>query len=380
MDRELTMTGPPVEQSSPDVPENVAAQPTSGDFDVLLALAGLARPDGHGASPATGLNAVLANRYGLTGTLHRLGSERDETYRLQSAGEALLVKVSAPDESSDTIGLQVAAIGHLGAGNSLAVPRIRATLDGAPTAVLARDDDSPDRFVHIMEFLRGDDLSGRTLSVRQAERVGQVHGELTGTLADFTHPHATRRLIWDLAELPAIAAALMGQLRDASHRRLAAEVLDRFERHVLTLVDQFDQQVVHGDYSVYNVLAEATDPNFVTGVVDFGDLHHGPVIFDLAIAVSNLLDHRLVDPWFLSAAHVRGFLGFQDVPQHHRAALAPAALARSLQRALLSQWRAAVQPGRAAYVLEHARDDWSNIAAGLETIRNADDHFVNPDQ
>lgn len=379
MDRELTMDVSPAGQSSPTGSRYSASKHVSSHLEVALAFARPAVPQQPPVCPPETVHAVVAEQYGFEGTLRRLGSGRGETYRLQTGDQPLLVKVSAPGEPREMIELQVAAISHVSGSGRLPVPRIRHTLAGEPVAAAPPVDGCPGRLVHIMDFLPGEDLAARPLTVSEADRVGQVHGEVTLALADFAHPHQSRRFIWDLAALPAIAALRIGTLHDRSRERLAAQVLDAFEREVLPLTGQFDEQVVHGDFSVHNVLADRSHPGFVTGIVDFGDLHRGAIVVDLAIAVSNLIDHRLVDPWFTAAAHVRGFLHHQQIPPHHREAIASAAAARSLQRALLSEWQAQMQPDRAAYVLAHARDEWSNIAAACETIRNGRDHFVNPD-
>ncbi len=324
-----------------------------------------------------GLEALLAREYGLEGIWDRLGSERDDTFRLRAADGTFLVKVSPPAEPVESIDLQVAAITHLARTTSVPVPLVRHTLGGAPTAVLPPAcGDQPARIVHVMRFLPGGELASQRMAFGQAERVGEIHGEVTRALAGFHHTHERRRLIWDLGELPALAQVAEG-LADPARRGLARRVMRCFERTVLPLADEFDRQVVHGDFSVHNVLADPLTPGFVTGVVDFGDVHHGAVLFDLAIAVSNLLDHRLTDPWIVGARHVAGFLGRRPLPPRHLETLAVAAVARSLQRALISQARAHRDPSRAEYVLEHARADWPNIEAGLQTIETANAHFSN---
>ncbi|URN03261.1 phosphotransferase [Actinomadura madurae] len=329
------------------------------------------------AHPPTGLAALLAREYGLEGAWDRLGSERDDTLRLRAADEAFLVKVSPPAEPFELIDLQISAITHLARTTCLPVPRIRRTLGRAPATILpAAGDDQPARIVHVMRFLPGSDLASHRMTFGQVERVGEVHGEVTRALARFRHARERRRLIWDLAELPALADLADG-LADRAHRELARRVMRRFECTVMPLANEFARQVVHGDFSVYNVLADPSTPGFVTGVVDFGDLHHGPVVFDLAIALSNLLDHRMADPWSAGARHVTGFLKVRPLPRRHREVLAVAAVARSLQRALLSESRARNDPARADYVLGHARTDWPNIEAGLETIESATAHFSN---
>ena len=89
----------------------------------------------------------------------------------------------------------------------------------------------------------------------------------------------------------------------------------------------------------------------VTILLSPADLPKRGSHYDLAIAVSNLLDHRLADPWSLASAHVRGFLSMRDVPPAQLRVLAAAAAARCVQRALISQWRASTDPTRADYVV-----------------------------
>jgi hypothetical protein len=56
--------------------------------------------------------------------------------------------------------------------------------------------------------------------------------------------------------------------------------------------------------------------------------------------------------------------------------LGAAAVARCVQRALISELRAAADPARAGYVREHSRDDWRNTEAALQTLDAAANHFL----
>ena len=46
-------------------------------------------------------------------------------------------------------------------------------------------------------------------------------------------------------------------------------------------------QIIHGDVHPYNVLVGAGGQ--VTGIIDFGDMVHGPLILDLANAAGDFL-------------------------------------------------------------------------------------------
>lgn len=312
------------------------------------------------------LTAVLHSEYGLEGTVDRLGSERDETFRLNTAEGTFLVKVSAAGENSDLIDLQVAAISYLTDKTSLPVPTIQLTTRHEPvTRIPSEDGVTPARLVHVMQFLPGRDLASQRLSRDHVERVGRLHGEVTLALRGFHHPHARRHLIWDLMELPGLTPMISNV--EGRHRQgLARKAMHDFESTVVPMADQFEQQIIHGDYSVFNLLGDPDDPGFVTGIVDFGDLHRGRVVFDLAIAVSNLIDHRLDDPWAVASHHEAGFSKVKPLPPEHRDVLAAAATGRTLQRLLISHWRIGIEPSRADYVLGHSRHDWANLEAALD--------------
>ncbi|WP_199431450.1 phosphotransferase [Qaidamihabitans albus] len=320
------------------------------------------------------LGEYLRERYAIDATLTRLGSERDETYRASLASaEDLIVKVCAFDEPRDLVELQLAAAAHLARATTVPVPVAVPTPEGRAITRWERSGGLPVRIVYVISCLPGTSLAERWPSPEQAERVGAVHGEVTSALADFRHPAAARQLLWDLSGLAELADTITPP---RAQTRLAAHVVSHFTRFVLPVAEGGARQVVHGDYSVHNVLADPAAPGFVTGVIDFGDVHIAPVLYDLAVAVSNLLDHRLADPWSLASAHVRGFLSARNVPPAELRALGAAAAARCVQRALISQWRATADPTRTEYVQEHSRHDWVRADAAIQTLGTATEHFL----
>ncbi|WP_436701818.1 phosphotransferase [Nocardioides sp. BYT-33-1] len=320
------------------------------------------------------LRDFLLERYGIDAALTRLGSERDETYRASVAGvDDLIVKVCALDEPREIVELQLAVIDHLARCSTVPVPVAVPALDGATITRWQHPSGLLDRLVHVMSCLPGTGIAEQEIGPEEAERVGAVHGELTEALARVRHPAAARTIMWDLSLLRELVGTVAPP---RSQVRLAAQVVDHFTSSVRPVAERGARQIVHGDYSVHNVLADPVAPGFVTGVIDFGDVHVGPVLYDLAIAVANLLDHRLVDPWSLASAHLRGFLSAHDVPPAQLRVLAAAAAARCVQRALVSQWRASTDPARADYVQSHAQHDWVHAETAIRTLDTATERFL----
>jgi len=83
---------------------------------------------------------------------------------------------------------------------------------------------------------------------------------------------------------------LLNHVADAARRAQVERVLDRFETRVEAVLPTLRAQVIHGDMSLDNVLLD--DDLRVSGIVDFGDMTHAPLVCDLAVSVADVLHGR----------------------------------------------------------------------------------------
>ncbi|MET9259419.1 phosphotransferase [Amycolatopsis sp. NPDC004079] len=289
--------------------------------------------------------AALQKLHGLSGRLERIASEKDETFVLHTADARYLVKVSG--EAWEDLALQTAVLRHLErTAPELPVPVVKSGVDGADLHDIASG-----RSLRVLSFLPGEPLAE---SAADPEPFGRWHGQLTRALAGFP---GKRTLLWDLRHLGALVPLL--DTVDGPHRTLAQEVLAEFAFRVRP--GELETQLVHNDMSPHNLLVDARGE--LAGILDFGDVLTTAVIFDLAIALSNLLDADATDPWAAPLAWLRGYLQIRPVAEEELALLPLLATARLLQRALIASWRARRDPARAEYVLSHASRDWTTARA-----------------
>lgn len=306
---------------------------------------------------------LLKHSYGLKGALVRIPTEKDETFRLQDGQESYLVKVSPPDEDPVIVHLQTSCMEHLErTAPELPVQRLIRSLDGDPQVLIPTPTGPFDRVFRVMRFMPGNLLANHEASAGQFQLVGSSLARLGRALQDFDHPRADRMLLWDLKHFHRMRP-LLEYVDDEQKRFLAEDIFDQFDEKVVPVLDTLTSQVVHGDFSPFNVIINPDKDEYVTGIIDFGDVVRTPVIFDLSVTMANLLGAVPGNPWEHALQVMDGYRSIRPLPHQELKALIISAQARLLLRALITQWRASQLPQRRDYLLSHSELDWDRLAA-----------------
>lgn len=319
------------------------------------------------ALPDSTVLLLLEQFYGLKGTLVRIPTEKDETFRLRNGGDTYLVKVSSSDEDPAIVDLQTACMEHLErSAPELPVQRLVRSFSGGSQVFIPAPGGAFDRVLRVMRFMPGDVLAGQTASAGQLQLVGSSLARVGLALQDFDHPRSDRLLLWDLKHFHRMRPLL--DYVDEQHKRLLAQdILDQFDERVVPLLHTLTSQVIHGDYSPFNVLVDQDRPDYVTGIIDFGDVVRAPVVFDLSVTMANLLGADPGNPW-KDALHVMdGYRSIRPLTDQEFEVLIISAQARLLLRALITQWRASKLPQRRDYLLSHSKPDWDRLASTAAT-------------
>ena len=249
--------------------------------------------------------ALLADHYGLTGTLSPLASERDQNFKVETPdGETFILKIvnaAEPEVESD---FQTALLAHVGIhAGDLPVPHIRPTLAGASLAQTTSKRGVSHR-IRLVSWVVGQPLAETERSDAALESLGRMLGRFDAALKGFMHPGALRDLDWDIRKAGRSAERLQ-HVESAEDRALLERFLERFASLAPRLAT-LRTAVIHNDANDWNVLVDADDHDHISGLIDFGDALHAPVIAEVAIAAAYAgLDHA--DPIGAAAAIARGF-------------------------------------------------------------------------
>jgi hydroxylysine kinase len=314
--------------------------------------------------PEPRVEAELRHRYGLTGRLNRIATEKDDTFLLTSAVGRFLVKIAPAAERAQIVNLQSAVMLHLQKyAPEIPAQRLIRGVDGQVETTVVDPGGSP-RIMRVMSYLDGELLSSVTPTATQLRNVGATLARLDKVLAGFRHPDESRLLIWDLKNFLHMRP-LLELVTDHDDMMMARWVFDRFEAVVAPRLGTLETQMIHGDFSPFNVVVDPASADFVTGVIDFGDVVRSPLVFELAVAVANQVGADQRRPWDSAAEVVRGYRAIRPLSDRDTALLAIAGPARLLLRALIFGWRATIHPHSRDYGLSHSALDWNRLRCAL---------------
>jgi 4-aminobutyrate aminotransferase-like enzyme/Ser/Thr protein kinase RdoA (MazF antagonist) len=284
--------------------------------------------------------AAVRERYGLDGALTALPGERDRNYLLETnEGKRYVVKASSPDEPDDILHIEVDLMMHLAQSTEGFAPSLIAASDG-DYVVKHVDSEGKEHRIRLIEYLEGGLLANvRPRSTSLLEDLGRRVAQLDSALGAYPdHPPARIDFEWALGRSGLVMERCFDlftgdrlELVQAAHAAWTGR-----ESDFLGL----GSQVIHGDINDHNVLVSqaGTGPRTVTGIIDLGDAHSAPRVFDLGIATAYAM-LGTSDPLMAAAAVARGFhrttpLGVDEVNVVYT--LARARLGASVS---ISSWR-----------------------------------------
>jgi len=120
-------------------------------------------------------------------------------------------------------------------------------------------------------------------------------------------------------------------------------------------------QVIHNDYHFYNVLVAPGEQARITGIIDFGDMLHAPLVGEVATAAAFHMTGN-ADPFEGPAQFVGAYHATLPLTEAEQDIVADLMATRHLVTALISEWRAARYPENHAYIMRHNPAAWEALA------------------
>jgi 4-aminobutyrate aminotransferase-like enzyme/Ser/Thr protein kinase RdoA (MazF antagonist) len=265
-------------------------------------------------SAAVAISASDAERlakelYGITAAGAALPGEYDCNFHLRSAdGHEYVLKCMHPAREKSFIDMQCAALTHL-ANNAprLPLPRVQLTKHHERFISIA-DAEGQTRLVWMLNYLPGHMLgNANPHSPELLADLGRFLGDVDTALSSFAHAATHRELKWDSSRANWIREHV-GKIVDPQRRALVEYFVSLYREWIEPARSGLRQGVIYGDANDHNVLVTAAwpQPRRLAGVIDFGDMHHGWIVSEAAIAAAYALLGKS-DPLAVAKEIVRGF-------------------------------------------------------------------------
>ncbi|MCF5502868.1 phosphotransferase [Pseudomonas syringae] len=307
---------------------------------------------------------ILRAQFGVSGTLTRFATEKDDTFRCDApGGKSYVLKIANPQEVPLELSLQVEVMRHIErTAPKLPIPRVYPSLQGEYlTRITTRNGDS--RQVRLMSYLSGTPLDKTTINVQGREHIGQLLAYLRLATAGFSHPAESREVCWDVQHLSTLKPLISFVAAPLRRHQLECS-LDRFSE-VEGLIAGCRKQVLHNDFNTSNIVIDPHQPQSVSGIIDFGDTVKTAIAIDVATAMMNQLGAAAVggdvDIFAPAKDLLRGYLSVANLTPEELSLIPHLAMARLTARALITTWRSQLFPQNSAYILRNAAPGWSQL-------------------
>jgi Ser/Thr protein kinase RdoA (MazF antagonist) len=304
---------------------------------------------------STGEACRMVERYfGFKGTASPLWSERDQNFRFRAdSGQQYVLKIANALEDPLVIDFQTRALEHIArTDSSLPVPRTVPDLKGRDFCRVA-DQQGRKHMVRLITWLDGRIIEESATSPGLLRETGKMLARLGRALRGFSHQAANHHLLWDLKNAAELVDLLPHIEEPELHDHLR-DALEDFVERVHPVLGDLRTQVIHADLNRGNILVSETPPERISGIIDFGDMVHTPLIMDLAIAAAYHLA-TAGDPLGGAGFFIEGYHQVTPLTPVEARILPELMAARLCTSITVQMWRAKLYPENAEYLLVHNR-------------------------
>jgi len=218
-------------------------------------------------------------------------------------------------------------------------------------------------FIRLSSFVEGKFLYEVPHTSRLLVNLGQKMAALNTAQSSLKNSAIkARKSEWDLQHT-LLNESKLRFIENPFDRNIVSYFMDRHHMQVSPLQDSLRSQVIHGDLNENNILV---DENSLTGLIDFGDICHSPLINEVAIALTYII---LLNPdnWMESASSVlRGYVA-ENALQRQEIELLYQLIASRLCISVLNSAEAKAENGATEYILQNEKPAWKTLKTWIRT-------------
>jgi 4-aminobutyrate aminotransferase-like enzyme/Ser/Thr protein kinase RdoA (MazF antagonist) len=305
---------------------------------------------------------LLQAAWGMSAAAVRpLASERDVNLMVD---DRYVLKVSNPAEDPDVLDMENTAMAHVRhVSPDLPIPALIPATSGEIVAAVT-DAEGRRCLARLITVVPGQSHEGRPVTRDLAEQAGALAARTSLALQGLFHRAGGRVFDWDVRRAPAVLANPGVLDRLGAPGRELAGLLPRLAA-AARATGALPGGLNHADVTLTNILTSggrdsrdrAGDGTVITGLIDFGDIHHTAHVCDLAATLAavlrNTADEQPAGTWELAAAVLDGYQRHRLLSGAEAEVLGDLVLARLALTAAISSRRSAAHPENRTYISQY---------------------------
>ena len=286
-------------------------------------------------------------------TVRQLSSERDANVLLDGR---YVLKVSNPAEDPAVVDMENAAMSHAArAAADLPLPSVVPAASGVSVARVI-DDAGAACLARLITVVPGSPAEG-AVTTELAGQVGALAARTSLALQGLFHRAGGRVLDWDVRRAHHVLGEpdVLGSLGALGPP--VARVLPRLAA-AADATAALPAGLNHADVTLTNILT-STSPGApaITGLIDFGDMHHTAHVCDLAVTltsvVRNTARQQPAGTWDLAGAVLTGYQRHRPLTPQEADVLGDLIIGRLALTLAISQRRPAANEDHQAYISQY---------------------------
>lgn len=212
-----------------------------------------------------------------------------------------------------------------------------------------------DHAYRLVQYLEGSLLAETEITENivkdLATKIAKMHQVLS---TERSTPVEARKRYWDLQYFN-ISLDYRSYVDETLNTKLLDYFIQQNQWNTLPFLHQYRKGLLHGDINDYNLLVQDDQ---ITGIIDFGDITYGPIILDIAIALSYIIAQK-DEPTYWTNLFIESYhqvLPFEEKELNALYYLIPL---RACQSTLNAAYSIHQQPENKEYIEISQKDMWA---------------------
>ena len=224
---------------------------------------------------------------------------------------------------------------------------------------------SSKHIVRILKFVPGQTFYDiKPWTCEQFYDAGVFVAQVDQVLKSFKHPaYDSRNMLWYLTSIPEVKN-FTSAVSNPRNRAMVEAIFDEFAGKVLSKIDQFEAQIIHGDFNEQNILvrqAEKGGKFEIFSVIDYGDSQKNALVFELGINIMYMMTNSSIDPNLVGGHVLAGYQTVRKLPEMEMEALKLCVAARYAQSLVMGAYSHQQDPTN-DYLLTTAQNGWKILS------------------